>query len=93
MLVAPPLLVGFFRLANSVAEGGRPGVGDAFSAFRRVSLALWVVAFICAFLFLVWITDAGVLYSFMIGGVDLPYELPWLIRLQENVVAFEFWPP
>ncbi len=48
MLVAPPLLVGFFRLADSVAEGGRPGVGDAFSAFRRVSLALWVVAFICA---------------------------------------------
>lgn len=91
MLVAPPLLVGFFRLADLVAAGESPGLAEAYRAFAGAPLALWVVAFVCAFLFLVWITDAGVLYSFMIGGVDLPYELPWIIRLRQEVVAFEFW--
>jgi len=91
MLVAPVLLTGFFRLRTLQSVGTKPGLLDAFAAFGRAPGALWLVALICCFLFLVWITDAGVLYVMMIGTERLPYELPWLIKLQESVLAFEFW--
>ncbi len=91
MLVGPALLTGFFRLAAMHAEHARPRLLDAFAAFARAPGGLWMVALVCAFLFLVWITDAGVLYVMMVGAEHLPYELPWLINLQDHVIAFELW--
>ena len=91
MLVGPALLSGFFRLAAIHAGNSKPRLLDAFAAFTLAPGGLWIVALICAFLFLVWITDAGVLYIMMIGTEHLPYELHWLIRLQDHVVAFELW--
>ncbi len=91
MLLAPIFLVGFFRLSELRASGGKPGFNDALAGFRRAPAGLWVVALLCTFLFLVWITDAGVLYSFMIGEVD-PEDQPfWLNQLQAHVVAFTLW--
>lgn len=91
MLVAPALTSGFFRLADLQVSGEKPRVSDAFMAFARAPAGLWMLALICAFLFLIWITDAAVLYALMIGSEHLPFELPWLIRPQQNVVAFELW--
>ena len=91
MLLAPIFLVGFFRLSELHSSGSRPHFKDALAGFRRAPAGLWVVALLCTFLFLVWITDAGVLYSFMIGMVD-PADQPfWLNQLQEQVVAFTLW--
>jgi uncharacterized membrane protein len=91
MLVGPALLTGFFRLADRAAAGTTPRVADALAAFARAPAGLWVVALLCAFLFLIWMTDAAVLYAFIVGGQHLPYELPWLLRWQREVVAFELW--
>jgi uncharacterized membrane protein len=91
MLIGPALLTGFFRLAVIHAAGRRPRLTDAFTAFAGAPAGLWLVALLCAFLFLIWITDAAVLYTVMIGAEHLPYELPWLLRLQQQVVAFELW--
>lgn len=91
MLVGPALLVGFFALHRVHASGGQPRMTDAMAGFLRAPSGLWAIAGLCAFLFLIWITDVGVLYAFMIGAEYLPYELPWLFRLQQEVVAFEFW--
>ena len=91
MLIGPVLLVGFFELFRIYASGEQPRVRHALVGFTRAPAGLWLVAAVCAVLFLIWITDAGVLYSFMVGSEHLPYELPWLIRLQERVVAFELW--
>ena len=66
-----PSLTGYFELARLQALE-RPDLGDAFRAFARAPAGLWMLAVLCAFLFLIWITDAGVLYSFTIGGVHLP---------------------
>jgi len=85
MLVGPALLTGFFRLADLHAAGRAPRFGDALAAFARAPAGLWVVALLCAFLFLIWITDAAVLYAFTVGGQHLPYELPWLLRWQREV--------
>ena len=91
MLIGPALLTGFFRLAVIHAAGRRPRLMDAFGAFAGAPAGLWLVALLCAFLFLIWITDAAVLYTVMIGAEHLPYELPWLPGLQQPVVAFELW--
>jgi len=91
MLLAPIFLVGFFRLSELRASGTTPYFNDALAAFKRAPAGLWVVALLCTFLFLVWITDAGVLYSFMIGEID-PRDQPfWLIQLQDHVIAFTLW--
>ena len=91
MLVGPALLSGFFRLSIIHARGDEPRLLDAFAAFPRVPGGVWIVSILCLFLFLIWITDAAVLYAVMIGGEHLPYQLPWLINLQGQVIAFEFW--
>jgi len=91
MLLAPIFLVGFFRLSELRASGATPGFNDALGGFRRAPAGLWVIAVLCTFLFLVWITDAGVLYSFMIGEVDTRDQPFWLNQLQDHVVAFTLW--
>lgn len=91
MLVGPILLTGYFELARLLERGEHPGLGDALGAFGRSPKDLWLLAIICAFLFLIWITDAGVLYSFTIGGMDLTYDLAWLSEQGADVLAFSLW--
>lgn len=91
MLVGPILLTGYFELARRNERGTRPDLADAFGAFRRAPADLWMLAVLCAFLFLIWITDAGILYSFTIGGAHLPYDLSWLPHRGDDVLAFELW--
>lgn len=91
MLVGPILLTGYFALAQRHEKGERPELGDAFRTFLNAPAALWMLAVLCAFLFLIWITDAAVLYSFTIGGADLGYDLSWLPQHTEDLISFEFW--
>lgn len=88
MLVGPILLTGYFELARLHAAGSHPRLGDAFNAFRNVPSGLWLLALLCAFLFLIWITDAGVLYSFTIGSLDMPAELGWLPHRRGDTLNF-----
>ena len=69
MLIGPALLAGFFAIVDRHRSGGRPGLADISAGFRRLPLGGWVVSFVCALLFLIWITDAGTLYGFMVGQV------------------------
>lgn len=91
MLLGPILLTGYFELANRHKQGEKTRIRDAFDAFAIAPPGLWLIALLCAFLFLIWITDAGVLYSFMIGGEHLSYTLDWLPRRSDNLLAFAFW--
>ncbi len=91
MLLGPIMLAGFFRLAETLASGRRPGLRDALEGFRQAPAGLWAVALLCAFLFMIWITDAAILYSFMIGGLDTTDQLPWLNQLQGDKASFTLW--
>lgn len=91
MLLGPVLLTGYFELATRSERGESPRLADALRAFREAPPALWLVALICAFLFLIWITDAGVLYSFTLGGAHLPYDLGWLPERGADVLSFALW--
>lgn len=91
MLLGPILLSGFFRLVEILDGGGHPRVRDALAAFGRAPRGLWIVALACAFLFMIWITDAGILYSFTIGRLDAARVPLWLEQLQDDALSFTLW--
>ena len=91
MLIGPILLAGYFELVRLHERGVQPGISDPFRAFVRAPTGLWLLALLCAFLFVIWITDAGILYSFTIGDTDLGYDLAWLPQQGKQVLAFELW--
>ena len=91
MLVGPVLLTGYFELARRHALGQPARLSDALGAFRRAPRGLWLLALFCAFLFLIWITDAGILYSFTVGGEPLGYWLPWQPEQRADVLRFALW--
>ncbi|WP_374476508.1 DUF2189 domain-containing protein [Zoogloea sp.] len=67
LLLGPVVLSGFIALRRTRAAGLRPGTRQVMVAFRQAPRGLWVVAGVCALLFLIWISDAATVYSFMIG--------------------------
>ena len=71
MLVGPTTLAGFFNVARLHAEGRPVRLADFFGGFRRSPAALWVLSVVCAFLFLIWLTDAAIVYSLYFGTVPV----------------------
>ncbi|MCU7922449.1 MAG: DUF2189 domain-containing protein [Candidatus Thiodiazotropha sp. (ex Dulcina madagascariensis)] len=91
LLIAPAMLSGFFQLAISTQTGKETTLATPFIAFFRTPLQVWMIAVFCVFIFLIWLTDVGVLYSFIIGGAHLPYDPPWMMTMDEKIVSFWFW--
>jgi uncharacterized membrane protein len=94
LLIAPALLAGFFALFLCHERGERPGIRAALDGFARAGTGFWVLAGLCAFLFLIWVTDAGVLYAFSVGSGPLlePQSGPgaWP-TLTQGVRQFALW--
>lgn len=90
MLVGPILLSGFFSIFDRAKSNKPVSAVAAVSAIKNVPMQLWTISLICTMLFLIWITDAVVLYAFMVGTKHMPYSLPWIIELSRNVLIFEF---
>ena len=89
MLVGPITLAGFFGLARAVEAGRRPGADDIFNGFHHPPAALWVIALVCALLFLIFVTDAAILYSYMVGGTPLfPADM---LPPPASATSFLFW--
>ncbi len=86
MLVGPALLVGFFSLSDKLRKARHVGFGDIWEGFRRMPRGGWVVSFVCGLLFLIWITDAGILYGFMVGRESFGFLR--LLRIEGVVVNY-----
>jgi len=67
MLIGPGLLAGYFNLADTVEAGERVSTGAIIDGFRQAPPGLWGIALVCGLLFMIWITDAGTIYAFMVG--------------------------
>lgn len=89
MLVGPAILAGFFGIISAHEAGQPKSLGNALRGFRAASSAIWVVALICALLFMIFVTDAAILYSYMIGGE--PVWLPDFVPPKQNMKDFLFW--
>lgn len=75
MIFGPVTLAGFMALQACRRRGQRATLGIALGAMRHAGRPLWVLGAFCVFLVLIWLTDAGTLYSFMVGK---SYDDWWL---------------
>lgn len=89
MLVGPALLAGFFGISAAHEAGERVRPAAIANGFRRAAASVWVLALICALLFMIFITDAAILYSYMVGGA--PVWLSGLLPAQAGVMRFVLW--
>lgn len=68
MLLAPMTLAGFFGIAKAGESGRRAGLGDIVAGFRDAAPALWALGLVCGLLFMIFVTDAAILYAYLVGG-------------------------
>lgn len=87
MLVAPSLLAGFFAVRRAQRLGAVPRWRDIGAGFRAAPRDLWILLAVCLLIFIIWITDAGILYSFMIGRDEAGWGA--LFPLSAAVLRFE----
>jgi uncharacterized membrane protein len=71
MLIGPAFLAGFLHVASLRAQQLPVRFADFFRGFRHGPAALWIISAVCAFLFLVWLTDAAIVYSLYFGTVPV----------------------
>ncbi len=67
MLIGPVILAGFFGIARAHEAGQPVGIQSIVAGFADASSATWVISLVCALLFMIFLTDAATLYSFMVG--------------------------
>lgn len=89
MLVGPILLAGFFAVSDKLRHGRHAVFSDIWEGFRRMPRGGWVVSFVCGLLFLIWITDAGILYGFMVGSEPIGFLR--LLNIEAMVVNYAAW--
>ena len=89
MLVGPVILAGFFGIAQAFESGQRVTPGAILAGFSNAAGALWALSLVCGLLFMIFVTDAAILYAYMIGGA--PVWLADLMPAAMNVVKFVKW--
>lgn len=89
MLVGPVILAGYFGIARACETGGRVGFSAVAAGFGGASRALWALALVCGLLFMIFVTDAAILYAYMIG--DVPVWLGELLPASASVARFVLW--
>ena len=89
MLVGPVILAGFFGIAQAF-EDGKPVTPSAIAAgYGDAAAALWALALVCGLLFMIFVTDAAILYAYMVGGA--PVWLLEVIPAAASVLSFVKW--
>lgn len=89
MLIGPIILAGFFGIAHDHEFRGGARLASIGAGFRAAAGALWALALVCALLFMIFVTDAAILYSYMVGGT--PVWLTGLVPTAPGVTSFLFW--
>lgn len=89
MLVGPVLLAGFFGIAAAREAGQVPTLGAVGEGFASASAALWALALVCGLLFMIFVTDAAILYAYMLG--QTPVWMADLIPASAGVLKFVRW--
>lgn len=89
MLVGPVILAGFFGIAAAREAGGPVGFAAVARGFAKASGALWALALVCGLLFMIFVTDAAILYAYMVGAT--PVWLGEIWPASEGVIRFVRW--
>jgi len=89
MLIGPVILAGYFGIAQAQEAGEVVGFGAVVRGFTAAAGALWALALVCGLLFMIFLTDAAILYAYMVGR-----EAVWLTDLlpaATGVASFVKW--
>jgi uncharacterized membrane protein len=89
MLIGPAILAGYFGIAGACEAGGPQALGHVSRGFAQAARALWALSLVCALLFMIFVTDAAILYAYMIGAT--PVWLGNLLPANVNVLSFVQW--
>lgn len=89
MLVGPAILAGFFGIAQAHEAGEKADFASILRGFSRAAGALWALALVCGLLFMIFVTDAAILYAYMLG--DVPVWLGDLLPGSGSVARFVRW--
>lgn len=89
MLVGPAILAGFFGIARDHETEGGARFASIAAGFSGASRAVWALALVCGLLFMIFVTDAAILYAYMIG--DVPVWLSELLPASASVARFVLW--
>lgn len=94
LLLGPVVLAGFIGLYRPQEQGQRPTLWDALDGLADAGGGFWAMAGLCALVFLVWVTDAAVLYAFQVGAGPITERsgatTGWS-SLSPGVRAFTLW--
>ncbi|HRQ58398.1 MAG TPA: DUF2189 domain-containing protein [Azoarcus taiwanensis] len=87
LLVGPVVLAGFLSLSAAVRAGRKPGWGDVIHGYRQVPRGLVGLSAVCVLLYIIWMTDAGILYSFMVGDTGAGWRM--MLPVSEELLRFQ----
>lgn len=86
MLIGPVILAGFYGIAGAYERGERVAFGNVLTGFGAASRALWALALVCGLLFMIFVTDAAILYAYMLGQTPV-----WVTDLTTAAGVFKFF--
>ncbi|MGL1832728.1 DUF2189 domain-containing protein [Rhodocyclaceae bacterium SMB388] len=87
LLVGPVILSGFFGITAALREQRKPALRDVVRGLGSAPRGLVGLSLVCILLFVIWMTDAGILYSFMVG--DTASEWVTIVPLTEALLRFK----
>lgn len=71
IITAPALVAGYYRIAYRLSIGERAVFGDILTGFRQAPPSIWAIGAITAAAYLIWVTDALIVYSVYFGIVPV----------------------
>lgn len=74
VVVAPILVTGYQRAARLLRQGQRPRFSDLLLGIREGTPGIWFLTFLLGLGYLIWITDALIIYGIYFGQRPLPLD-------------------
>ncbi len=93
MVIAPLLVTGFQRVARILHEGNTPGFKDLIFGITEATPGIWFLSFILCVCYLIWVTDALVIYGMYFGVKSIPINSELLTNpiLRNQLLSYLFF--
>lgn len=74
MVIAPILLTGYLRAARLLRQEQRPGFRDLLLGITEGTPGIWFLSFMLLVGYLIWVTDALIIYAIYFGVSAVPID-------------------
>lgn len=63
LIVAPLIVAAYYAVAQRLEQGEKPAFAHISEGYRNSHRSLWVIGFLSAAMYLIWVTDGLIVYS------------------------------